>query len=184
MHIYISDQLLSQVQLFASPWTAACQASLSITNSQSLLKLMSIKSVMPSNHLILCRPLLLPPSVFPSIRVFSSELALRIRWPNYWRFSFSISLSSEYSGLISFRIDWFDFLPVQGPLKSLLQHSSWKHQFLGAQPSLWSNSHISTWLLANHSFDYRPLLDKWYVWFWICCLGLSQLFFQGTSIIF
>ena len=110
------------------------------------------------------------------------ESAGRIRWPKYW--SFSISPSNEYSGLISFRIDWFDFLPVQGTLKSLLQHSSWKHQFLGAQPSLWSNSHISTWLLANHSFDYRPLLDKWYVWFWICCLGLSQLFFQGTSIIF
>ena len=129
-------QLLSHVRLFATPWTVAYQASLFFTNSLRLLKLMSIKSVMPSNHLILCCLLFFLPSVFPSIRVFSSELALRIRWPNYWRFSFSISLSSEYSGLISFRIDWFDFLPVQGTLKSLLQHSSWKHQFLGAQPSL------------------------------------------------
>src|SRR5574338_710861 len=106
-----------------TPWTAARQASLSITNSQSLLKLMSIESVMPSNHLILCRPLLLPPSIFPSIRVFSSESVLRIRWPKYW--SFSINPSNEYSGLISFRIDWLDFLAVQGTLKSLLQqHSS------------------------------------------------------------
>ena len=101
-------------------WTAARQASLSITNSQSLLKLMSIESVMPSNHLILCHPLLLPPSIFPSIRVFSSESVLCIRWPKYWNFSFNISPSNEYSGLISFRIDWFDLLAVQGTLKSLL----------------------------------------------------------------
>ena len=175
-------QLLSHVWHFATPWTVAYQASLLFTNSLRLLKLMSIKSVMPSNHLILCCLLFLLPSVFPSIRVFSSELAVCIRWPNYWRFSFSISLSSEYSGLISFRIDWFDFFAVQGTLKSLLQHSSWKHQFLGAQPSLWSSSHISTWLLANHSFDCRPLLDQWYLWFWICCLGLSQLSFQGASV--
>ena len=112
-----------------TPWTAACQASLSITNSQSLLKLMSIKSVMPSNHLILCHPLLLLPSIFPSIRVFSSESVLRIRWPEYWSFSFSISPSNEYSGLISFRIDWFD-LAVQGTLKSILQHHSSKASIL------------------------------------------------------
>ena len=108
------------------PWTAACQASLSITISRSLLKLTSIESVMPSNHLILCRLLFLPPSVFPSIRVFSNESVLRIRWTKYWSFSFSISPSSDYSGLISLRIDWFDLLAVQGTLKSLLQHHSSK----------------------------------------------------------
>ena len=107
-------QSLSHVPLFVTPWTAARQASLSITNSQSLLKLMSIESVMPSNHLILCHPLLLLPSIFPSIRVFSSESVLCIRWPKYWSFSFSVSPSNEYSGLISFRLDWFDLLPVQG----------------------------------------------------------------------
>ena len=110
---FSSVQSLSRVQLFANPWTAACQASLSITNSRSLLKLMSIKSVMPSNHLILCRPLLLLPSIFPSIRVFSNESVLLIRWPKYWSFSFSISPSNECSGVISFRIDWFDLLAVQ-----------------------------------------------------------------------
>ena len=115
-----SIQLLDYVQLFATPWTAARQASLSITNSQSLLKHMSIESVMPSNHLILCRPLLLTPSIFPSIRVFSNESVLHIRGPKYWSFSFSISPSNEYSGLISFRIDWLDLLAVQGILKSLL----------------------------------------------------------------
>ena len=119
-------QLLSHVRLFANSWTAACQASLSITNSWSLLKLISIKSVMPSNHLILCCPRLLPPSIFTSIRVFSSESVLHIRWPKYWSFSFSISPSNEYSGLISFRIDWFDLFAVQGTLKSLLQHHSSK----------------------------------------------------------
>ena len=112
----------------ATPWTAACQDSLSITNSRSLLKLMSIESVMPSNHLILCHPLLLPPLIFPSIRVFSNESVLRIRWPKYW--SFSISPSSEYSGLISFRMDWLDLLAVQGTLKSLLQHHSSKASIL------------------------------------------------------
>ena len=115
---------LSHVQLFATPWTAPCQASLSITNSWSLLKLMSIESVMPSNHLILCHPLLLPPSIFPSIRVFFNESVLHIRWPKYWSFSFSVSPSNEYSGLISFRMDWLDLLVVQGTLKSLLQHHS------------------------------------------------------------
>ena len=125
-----SVQLLSRVQLFATPWTAAHQASLSITNSQSLLKLMSIKSVMPSSQLILCHPLLLLPPIPPSIRVFSNESVLHIRWPKYWSFSFSISLSNEYSGLISFRIDWLDLLAVQGALKSLLQHHSSKASIL------------------------------------------------------
>ena len=116
----LSVQSLSCVQLFATPWTAARQASLSFTNSWSLLKLMSIESVMPSNHLILCHPLLLPPSIFPNIRGISNESVLHIRWPKYW--SFSISPSNKYSGLISFRMDWLDLLAVQGTLKSLLQH--------------------------------------------------------------
>ena len=139
-----SVQSLSHVQLFATPWTAAHQASLSITKSQDLLKLMSIKSVMTSNYLILHHPLLLLPSVFPSIRVFSNESVLHIRWPKYWSFSFSMSPSNEYSGLISFRIDWFDLLAVQGTLKSLLQHHSSKNQFFGAQLYFWSNSYICT----------------------------------------
>ena len=122
---FSSVQSLSHVRLFVTPWTTACQASLSIINSRSLLKLMSIESVMPSNHLILCGPLLLP-SVFPSLRVFSNESVLHIRWPKYWSCSFSISSSNEYSGLISFRIDWLDLLAVQGTLKSLLQHHSSK----------------------------------------------------------
>ena len=113
-----------------TPWTATCQASLSITNSQSLLKLMSVESVMPSNHLILCHPLLVLPSIFPSITVFAKESVLRNRWPKYWSFSFSLSPSNEYSGLISFRIDWFDLLAVQGILQSLLQHHSSKASIL------------------------------------------------------
>ena len=121
-----SFQLLSCVRLFATPWTAACQASLSITNSQSLLKFMSMESVMPSSHLIICHPLLLPSSIFSSIRVFYNESVLSIRWSKYWSFSLSISPSSEYSGLISFRMDWLDLLAVQGTLKSLLQHHSSK----------------------------------------------------------
>ena len=125
-----SVQSLSRVRLFATPWNAARQASLSITNSRSLLKLMSIKSVMPSNHLILCHPLLLLPSIFPSIRVFSNESVLHIRWPKYWSFSFSISPSKEHPGLISFRMDWLDLLAVQGTLKSLLQHHSLKSSVL------------------------------------------------------
>ena len=115
-------QSLSHVQLFATPWTAACQASLSITSSQNLLKLMSIKSVMLSNHLILCHPLLLLPAIFLSIRVFSNDTIFHIRWPKYWSCSFSISTSNEYSGLISFRMDWFNLLAVQGIVKSFLQH--------------------------------------------------------------
>ena len=129
MYQFSSVELLSHVRLFATPWTAACQASLSITNSRNLLKLMSIELVMPSNHLILCHHLLLP-SIFPSIRVFSNKSVLHIRWPKYWSFSFSISPSNEYSGLISFRMDWLDLLAVQGTLKSLLQHHSSKASIL------------------------------------------------------
>ena len=125
-----SVQLLSPVWLFEIPWTAALQASLSITSSQSLLKLMSIESVIPSNHLILCHPLILLPSIFASIRVFSNESVLRLRWPNYWGFSFSVSPSNGYSGLISFGIDWLDLLAVQGTLKSLLQHCCLKASIL------------------------------------------------------
>ena len=124
-----SVQLLSRIQLFATPRAATCQASLSITNTWSMLKCTSIKSVMPSNHLILCHPLLLP-SIFPSIRVFSNESALCIRWPKYWSFSFSISPSNEYLGLISFRMGWLDLLSVQGTVKSLLQHHSSKAPIL------------------------------------------------------
>ena len=127
---FSSVQSVSRVQLSATPWTAACQAFLSITNSQNLLKLMSIELVMPSNHLILCHPLLLPPSIFPSIRVFSNESVLCIRWPKYWSFSLSISPSNEYSGFISFRIKWLDFFSVQGTLKSLFQHHSSKTSIL------------------------------------------------------
>ena len=129
MHVISQVQSLSCVQLFVTPWTASCQASLSISNSQSLLKLVSIESVMPSNYLILCRPLL-PPSIFPSIRVFSNDSTLHIRWPKYWSFSFSISPSNEYSGLISFRMDCLDLLAVQETLKSLLQHHSSKASIL------------------------------------------------------
>ena len=147
-----SVQLLSSVQLFANPWTAAHQASLSITNSWSLLKLMSIELVMPFNHLILCHPLLLLPSIFPGIRVFSNESVLRIRWPEYWSFSFSISPSNEHSGLITSRSDWFDFLAVQGTLKSPLQlHSSkasilWRSAFFMVQLA-----YLSEKAMAPHS---------------------------------
>ena len=127
---FSSVQLLSHVQLCEIPWTAACQASLSFTISQSLLKLMSIESVMPSNNLIFCHPHFLLPSIFPSIRVFSNESVLHIRWPKYWSFSFNISPSNEYSELISFRMDWLDLLAIQGTLKSLLQHHSSKASIL------------------------------------------------------
>ena len=145
----LSVQSLSHVWLFVTPWTAAHQASLCITKSWTLLKLMPIELVMPSNHLILRLPLLLLPSIFLSIRVFSKESVLLIRWPKYWSFSFSIRPSNEHSGLISFRIDWFDLLAVQGTLKSLLQHTVQKHQFFGSQLTLWSKSHIQTWLLEK-----------------------------------
>ena len=142
---FSSVQLLSHVRFFATLWTDAHQASLSITNSWRLLKLMSIESVMPFNHLILCHPFLLLPSIFPSIRVFSNESVLRIRWPKYWSFSFSISPSNEYSGLISFRIDWLDLLAVQGTLKSLLQCCSSK------TPILW----CSAFFMVQLSHPYK-----------------------------
>ena len=132
---FSSVQLLSHVQLVVTTWTAAHQASLAITNSWSLLKLMSIESMMPSNHLILCHPLLLP-SIFPSFRVLSNESVLRIRWPKYWSFSFSISPSNEYSGLISFKMYWLDLLAVQEILKSLLHTTVQKHQFFGSRLAL------------------------------------------------
>ena len=139
-----SDQSLSCVRLFATPWNAARQASLSITNSWSLPKLISIESVMPSNHLILCRPLLLLPSIFPSIMVFSNESALRIRWPKYWSFSFNTSSSNEHPGLISFRMDWLDLLQSKGLSRVFSNTTVQKHQFFGAQLSSQSNSHIHT----------------------------------------
>ena len=144
-----SVQLLSRVWLFATPWIVARQASLSITNSQSLPKPMSFELVMPSNHLILCRPFLLLPPIPPGIRVFSNESTLRIRWPKYWSFSFSISPSNECPALISFRMDWLDLLEVQGTLKSLLQHHSTKHKFSSTQFSSQSNSHTHTWPLEK-----------------------------------
>ena len=142
---FSSVQSLSHVQLFATPWIAAHQASLSITNSWSSLRLMSIEPVMPASHLILCHPLFLLPLIPPSIRVFSNESTLRIRWPKYWSFSFSISPFKEIPGLIFFRMDWLDLLAVQGTLKSLLQYTVQNHQFFGAQLSSQSNSHIHTW---------------------------------------
>ena len=146
---FVVVQLLSPIWFFVTPWTAAHQASLSFTVFQSLLNLMSIKLVMPSHHLILCRPLLFLSSIFPSIRIFSNESARGIRWPKYWRLSLGISPSREYSGLISFRMDWFDLLAVQRTLKTLLQHHSSKHQFFSAQTSLRSSSHIHIWLLEK-----------------------------------
>ena len=134
----------SRVQLFVTPWIAVRQVSLSITNSWGLLKLRSIELVMPSNYLILCCPLLLLPSIFPSIRVFSSESVLHIRWPKYWSFSFSISPSSEYSGLISLRMDWLDLFAVKGLSSIFSNNTIQKHQFFGTQLSLQSNSHIHT----------------------------------------
>ena len=146
---FCSVQSLSRVRLFVTPWIAARQASLSITNSQSLLKLMSIESVMPSSHLILCHPLLLLPSIFPSIRVFSNESVLRIRWPECWSFSFSISPSNEHLGLISFRMDWLDLLAVQGTLKTLLQHHSSKASILWCSAFFTVQLYIHTWLLEK-----------------------------------
>ena len=144
---FSSVQSLSRVQLFATPWITACQASLSITNSRSLPKLMSIELVMPSSHLILCRPILLPPPIPPSIRVFSNESTLRMRWPKYWSFSFSINPSNEHSGWISFRMDWLDLLAVLGTLKSLLQHHSSKASIL----------RCSAFFTVQFSHPYRPL---------------------------
>jgi len=167
-----SIQSLSRVRFFAAPWTAAHQASLFFTVSRSFLKLMCIESVMPSKHLILCRPLLLLPLIFPSIRVFSSESALYIRWAKYWSFSFSTNLSNEYSGLISFRIDWLDLLALQRTLKSLLQHHSWKVSILQCSGfffffffffffvlSLLYGPTLTS-ILKNYTFDHRDLCQQ------------------------
>ena len=162
------------VWLFATQEIAACQASLSFTISWNLLKFMFIESMMPSNHLIHCHPFLLRLSVFPSIRVFSNESALCTRWPKSWSFNFSISPSNEHSGLISFRIDWFDLPVVQGTLMSLSNTTVQKHQFFGTQPSLWSNSHISTWLLEKSQlWLFGPFSAKWCLFFFMCCLCFS-----------
>ena len=158
---FSSVQLLSHVRLFETPWIAACQASLSIINSQSQPKPMSIESVMPSNHLILCHPLLLLPSIFPSIRVFSNESALHIRWPKYCSFSFDNSPSNEHSGLISFRMDWLDILAVQGTLKSLLQHHSSKASILRCSAFFivqLSNPYMTTGKII--AFTRRTLFEK------------------------
>ena len=153
---FSSVQSLSCVRLFATPWTAACQASLSITNSQSLLKLMSIESVMPSNHLIFCHPLLLLPPICPSIRVFSNESVLHSRCPKYWSFSINISPSNEYSGLISFRMDWLEFLAVQGTFKSLLQHHSSKALIL------WCSAFVIVQLSHPHMTTGKTIaLTRW-----------------------
>ena len=144
-----SVRSISRVRLFVTPWIAAHQASLSMTNSWSSLKLMPIESVMPSSHLIPCHPFLLLSPIPPRIRVFSNESTLPMRWPEYWSFSFSISPSKEHPGLICFRMDWMDLLAVQGTLRNLLQHHSSKHQFLSAQLSSQSNSHIHTWPLEK-----------------------------------
>ena len=146
---FSSVQSLSRVRLFVTPWPAAWQASLSITNSQSLPKFTYTELVMPSNHLIFCHSLLLPPSIFPSIRVFSNESALRIRWPKYWSFRFNISSTNEHSRLISFRMDWLDLLAVQGTLKSLLQHHSSKAPILWCSDFFIVQPHIQTWLLEK-----------------------------------
>ena len=165
---------VSHVRLVATPRTAARQASLSMTNSRSLLKLMSFDLMMLSNHLILCRPLFLLPSIFPSISVFANESALRIRWPKYWSFSFSISPSNDYSGLISFRIDWFDLLEVQGALKSLLQHHSSKPSIL--QHSTFfivQLSHPYTTTGKTIALTRQTFLAKQCLCFLLCCLDLS-----------
>ena len=146
---FSSVQSLSHVRLFATPWIAACQASLSITNSWSLPELMCIESVMPSRHLILCHPLLLLPSIPPRIRVFSNESALHMRWPKYWSFSFSISPSNEHPGLIIFRMDWLISLQSKGLSRDFSNTTVQKHQFFSAQPSSQSNSHIHIWPLEK-----------------------------------
>ena len=178
-----SLQSLSRVRLFVTPWTAARQASLSITNSQSPPKPMSIDSVMPFSHLILCRPLLFLPSIFPSIRVFSNESALCIRWPKYWSFSFNISPSNEHSGLISFRMDWLDLLAVQGTLKSLLQHHSskasilWHSAFFVVQLSHPYMTTGKTITLTRWTF-----VGKVISLLFNMLLSWSQLSFQGVSV--
>ena len=171
--IFSSVQLLSLIWLFVTPGLQHKKASLSITNSQSLLQLMSTEFVMPSNQLILCYPLLLLSSIFPSISIFSNESVLRIRWPKYWSFSFSISPFNEHSGLISFRMDWLDLLAVQGTLKSVLQHHSSKASILHCS-ALWPNSHIHKWLLDKPKlWLYRPLSVMSCLCFLICCHSFS-----------
>ena len=156
---FSSVQSLSHVRLFATPWTAARQASLSITNSQSLLKLMSIESVMPPNHLTLCCPLLLPPSIFPSIRVFSNESVLRIRWPKHWSFSFSISPSNEHSELISFRMDWLGLLAVQRTLMSLLQYPSSKASIFQCS-AFFMVQILHPYMMTGNTFDWTDLCQQ------------------------
>ena len=171
---FSSVQSLSRIWLFATPWTAVLQASLSITNSQSLPKPMSIESVMPSNHLILCRPLLLLPSIFSSIRVFSNESALHIRWPKYWRFSFNINPSNEHPGLISFRMDWLDLLAVQGTLKSLLQHHSSKASILRCSAFFTVQlSHPYKTTGKTIALTRQTFVDKVMSLLLTCCLGWS-----------
>ena len=155
---------------FVTTWTAACQASLSITNYQSLLKLMSIELVMPSHHLILYHPLLLLPSILPSFRIFSSELALHIRWPKCWSFNFSISPSKEYSGRCPLRLTGLISLLSKGLSRVFSRPTVWKHQFLGTQPSLWYNSHICTSLQKPQLWVDRTLSAKWCLWIIICWL--------------
>ena len=175
MHSISSVQLFSYVQPFVTTWTAAHQTSLSITNSQNLLKLMSIQSVMPSNHLILCHPLLLPISIIPSIRVFCNESVLCIRWPKYWCFSFSISLSNEHSSLISFRMNWLDLLAVQGTLKSLPQHHSSKASILWCSAFFMVQlSHPYMTTGKTTPFTRQTFVGKVIcLCFLICCLGWS-----------
>ena len=171
--------MLRHVQFIVTPWTTVCQAALSITNSQSLRKLMSIESVMPSNHLILCCPHLLP-SIFPNIRVFCNESALHIRWPKYWSFSFSVSPSSEYSGLISLRIDWFDLLAIQGTHRSLLQHHNLKATILRC------SAFFKVQLSHLHMATGKTI--AWTIWTFVGKVMvllfnmLSRSFFQGESI--
>ena len=172
--ILSSVQALSLVRLFVTPWTAARQASLFITNSQSLLKLMSVELVMPSNHLILCHPLFLLPPIPPSIRVFSNESTLRMRWPKYWSFSLNISPSNEHPGLISFRMDWLDLLAVQGTLKSLLQHHSSKASILRRSAFFivqFSHPYMTTG--KTIALIRRTFVGKVMSLFWICYLGWS-----------
>ena len=171
-----SFQSLSCVQIFVTLWTAARQASLSITNSWSLLKLLSVESVMPSNHFILCCPLLLPPSIFPSIRVFSKESILRIRWPEYWSLSFNISPSHDYSGLISFRMNWLDLLAVQETFISLLQHHTSKASILQHSAFFlvqFSHPYMATGKIIALPWQDGHLLAKWCLCFTICYLGWS-----------
>ena len=170
----VQIQSLSCVQLFAAPWNTACQASLSITNSQSLHKLMSTESAVPSNHLILCRPLLLPPSIFPNIRVFPNESVLHIRWPKCWSFSFNISPSNEYSEVICFRMDWLYLLAVQRTLKSILQHHSSKASILQCSAFfILQLSHPYMTTGKTVALTRRTFVGKVCLYFLICCLGLS-----------